>query len=244
MWAQFSYNTSPTFPNLFLHSRHCLGAILPHSSKLEKGRPQLIQWKSSCTSWCHVRWTSDESAQGTAKTEKLGRFKAIGGNFQCRWLGPTTVTTIPPAILSKKAIWVALTPLLRILSGGRKVATGLLYPHARIHPVFMFPNLNASRPRFQSQFLSYQNSPQIWRSKLTREALLGVRGTTPLEVLIKWHNLPREEATWENYDVLQHQFPSFHLEDKMSLWAAHCYMERRMFRNVVRKRECGLQPLE
>ena len=33
-----------------------------------------------------------------------------------------------------------------------------------------------------------------------------------LEVLIKWKNMPLFQATWEEYDLLNSQFPAFHLE--------------------------------
>lgn len=52
------------------------------------------------------------------------------------------------------------------------------------------------------------------------KALFGVRGSSSMEVLVKWKNLSEEEATWEHAKVVQQQFPTFHLEDKVSLWAA------------------------
>ena len=39
-----------------------------------------------------------------------------------------------------------------------------------------------------------------------------------LEVLIQWKNLPPFEATWEDYALLNSQFPTFHLEDKVHAW--------------------------
>ena len=38
-----------------------------------------------------------------------------------------------------------------------------------------------------------------------------------LEVLIEWAELPPFEATWESAEVIQEQFPEFHLEDKVNL---------------------------
>ena len=37
------------------------------------------------------------------------------------------------------------------------------------------------------------------------------------EVLIKWKNLPKFEASWEPAELIKSQFPDFHLEDKVSL---------------------------
>ena len=36
-----------------------------------------------------------------------------------------------------------------------------------------------------------------------------------LEVLIQWKTLPPFEATWEDFELLNSQFPTFHLEDKV-----------------------------
>lgn len=35
-----------------------------------------------------------------------------------------------------------------------------------------------------------------------------------LELLILWAYRPKEDATWENYDLFASQFPAFRLEDK------------------------------
>ena len=41
-----------------------------------------------------------------------------------------------------------------------------------------------------------------------------------MEVLIHWKDLPDFEDSWEPFEVIQQQFPSFNLEDKVQLWAA------------------------
>lgn len=53
--------------------------------------------------------------------------------------------------------------------------------------------------------------------------MLGVRNakggkSALVDVLIKWKHLPTFEATWEEFQALDQRFPSFHLEDKVSLW--------------------------
>ena len=63
----------------------------------------------------------------------------------------------------------------------------------------------------------------IWNCKQPA-AVLGVRpvlgrGDVDQEVLIKWRDLSEFEATWESSSVIQHQFPNFHLEDKVRLLA-------------------------
>ena len=57
---------------------------------------------------------------------------------------------------------------------------------------------------------------------LEPESLLEVRPGSHKEApqaLIKWRHLPTFEATWEDFGVIQDQFPAFHLEDKVKLLA-------------------------
>ena len=54
------------------------------------------------------------------------------------------------------------------------------------------------------------------------EAVLGVQPGTcnnfrGLDVLIQWKGLPSLEATWEPYNLIQQQFPTFHLKDKVKV---------------------------
>ena len=56
------------------------------------------------------------------------------------------------------------------------------------------------------------------------EEVLGYRVNGPsishdVEVLIKWKDLPVHDTTWEPYVLIQNQFPSFHLEDKVTVQA-------------------------
>lgn len=55
------------------------------------------------------------------------------------------------------------------------------------------------------------------------ESLLGVcqhpnGAPRNLEMLIHWQDLPLFEATWEDFHLLNTQFPAFHLEDKVKAW--------------------------
>nr|GEX43888.1 hypothetical protein [Tanacetum cinerariifolium] len=47
------------------------------------------------------------------------------------------------------------------------------------------------------------------------DTVLGTRKVGEREVLIGWKGLPPTEATWEIFEQIQQQFPSFHLEDKV-----------------------------
>lgn len=38
------------------------------------------------------------------------------------------------------------------------------------------------------------------------------------EVLIQWTDLSKLESSWESMETMMHPFPSFHLEDKVTLF--------------------------
>lgn len=38
-----------------------------------------------------------------------------------------------------------------------------------------------------------------------------------VEILIQWKDLPKFEATWETFDIINHHFPEFHLEEKLKI---------------------------
>uniref|UniRef100_A0A803PV97 Chromo domain-containing protein n=1 Tax=Cannabis sativa TaxID=3483 RepID=A0A803PV97_CANSA len=109
-------------------------------------------------------------------------------------------------------------PILSRISG---VAYRLqLPPGASIHPVFHVSQLRAALgPHQQSSQLPPSLTADLeWL--LNPEDVLSIRpGThkTPPQALIKWENLPETEATWEDFAVIQDQFPHFHLEDKVKL---------------------------
>jgi hypothetical protein len=58
-----------------------------------------------------------------------------------------------------------------------------------------------------------------------------IRNTTQgsAEVLIQWPDLPNFSSTWESVDVVKTHFPSFHLEDKVTLLG----VVRTLFKNAL-----------
>ncbi|KAL6547259.1 hypothetical protein OROMI_022980 [Orobanche minor] len=101
------------------------------------------------------------------------------------------------------------------------VAYRLLLPDtARIHNVFHVSQLKrAIGNRVATPHLPATLTEEM-EVLLQPEAVEGVReGTKGTEVLIRWRDLPDFEATWEEYDMLNGQFPDFNLEDKVQIWA-------------------------
>ena len=99
-----------------------------------------------------------------------------------------------------------------------------LPPTAHIHPVFHVSQLRRAH--------GVSNSSPVLPPQLTSDlemvvepaALLQVRPKVngrngEVEVMIQWQGLPEFEATWEDFSMVQHQFPDFHLEDKVKVWA-------------------------
>lgn len=95
-----------------------------------------------------------------------------------------------------------------------KVAYRLKLPdNARIHPVFHVSQLkNALGNRAVAPMLPATLTDEM-EVLLYPELVEGVR-----EVLIRWKDLLDYEATLEPWEALDHQFPEFHLADKVHVW--------------------------
>ena len=105
-----------------------------------------------------------------------------------------------------------------------KVAYRLDLPaSSKIHPVFHISQLRrALGTSHPASALPSELSGDL-EMVVEPEELLGIRPNATrvgeIQVLIKWRGLEDFEATWENFDVVRDQFPSFHLEDKVAVWA-------------------------
>ena len=91
-----------------------------------------------------------------------------------------------------------------------------------LHPVFHVSQLRDAKGAARA---TSELPPQVTKELemvVEPEAVLGIRPGTgkhhgESEVLIQWKGLPPLEATWEVFSLLQRQFPSFHLEDKVTV---------------------------
>uniref|UniRef100_A0A803PSM5 RNA-directed DNA polymerase n=1 Tax=Cannabis sativa TaxID=3483 RepID=A0A803PSM5_CANSA len=95
-----------------------------------------------------------------------------------------------------------------------------LPPAAAIHPVFHVSLLRAALGPHQQPTTLPPTLTADLEWLLEPEEVLAIRpGTHKMapQALIKWANLPAFEATWEDFSVIQDQFPHFHLEDKVRL---------------------------
>ncbi|KAA0062227.1 Transposon Ty3-I Gag-Pol polyprotein [Cucumis melo var. makuwa] len=109
----------------------------------------------------------------------------------------------------------------RVLEKIGPVAYKLELPStAVIHPVFHVSQLKrALGDHTQVQQLDfYLTENHEWMTQ--PDEVYGYRknpNTKDWEVLISWKGLPPHEATWEDCNDFKHQFPDFHLEDKVDL---------------------------
>ncbi|KAL4589173.1 hypothetical protein LXL04_002077 [Taraxacum kok-saghyz] len=91
---------------------------------------------------------------------------------------------------------------------------------ARVHPVFHVSMLKPARGSFSQDSVPPLPITTDWELDVLPDSVLDHRWVTEagqpvLELLVAWRHRPREEATWETYDLLAEQFPAFHLEDKV-----------------------------
>ncbi|GJR81588.1 putative mitochondrial protein, partial [Tanacetum coccineum] len=109
--------------------------------------------------------------------------------------------------------------LYRMLERVGEVTYKLQLPEgARIHPVYHVSQLKrALGDGVVVSTLPVVDSDE--RLVFAPAAVLDMRENEGRqEVLIAWQGMPPVEATWEGFEVMMRQFPSFHLEDKVGVW--------------------------
>jgi Integrase core domain/Chromo (CHRromatin Organisation MOdifier) domain len=97
-----------------------------------------------------------------------------------------------------------------------------LPPGSLIHPVSHVSQIKPCRksgvtPNAHLPVYSPGGKLHIEPVAILDRRVLKKNNQVQMEVLVKWLNLNDEEATWENYDDLCKQFPTFKLEDKLGL---------------------------
>ena len=95
---------------------------------------------------------------------------------------------------------------------------------AQVHPVFHISRLKPFSADYSPVFSELPPPDLVLCDKLPSAILQrrmvrdGNRATT--QVLIEWGDLPDDSATWENYEVVKHRFPSSSLWDEAQSQAA------------------------
>ncbi|KAI4357382.1 hypothetical protein L6164_001334 [Bauhinia variegata] len=100
-----------------------------------------------------------------------------------------------------------------------KVAYKLKLPEsARIHLVFHVSQLKtasgniAVEPELPAELEG--EVPTVVPEEVLKQRSIQRNSIVVPQVLIKWRNQPLSEATWEDEEIIQGQFPKFSLEDK------------------------------
>ena len=91
---------------------------------------------------------------------------------------------------------------------------------ASIHPVFHVSMLQLAVGAVQraQPFPLLLIEDLEWKVETEDVEGLHYNSKGVLVALIKWHNLPAFESSWEDFEVINTQFPSFHLEDRVRVW--------------------------
>jgi len=90
---------------------------------------------------------------------------------------------------------------------------------AVVHPVFHVSQLkkHVGNHVVQSDLPVLSEKPLLHPQKIIERRMVKRGNTTTTQYLVLWKNLPLTEATWEDAEEFNWQFPQSHLEDKVYL---------------------------
>lgn len=221
-WAEYWYNTT----------YHGATRITPFKALYGRDPPQLLRWTGQNTRFQEVDQQLrardlllDELKEHLLKAQERMKNQADKHRKEVEYKkGEVVYLKLKPyrfRSLARRAN-EKLAPRYygpyEILDKIGKVAYRLKLPDsARIHDVFHVSQLKkALKPAVVVQPLPQGLSEDL-ELHVQPESVIDIRRTEEgkLQLLIKWANLPDHENTWEDLEVIQVQFPSFHLEDKV-----------------------------
>lgn len=223
-WAEFSYNTSPHCSSKFSPFQILYGREPPHVLRVNKGRTPVQSLEEYLLDRDAILDDLQFNLLKAQQGMKLAADKKRRpDSFAVNELVYLKLQPYRQRSLAKRP-YGKLAPRFygpfKVLQRIGQVAYKLELPEeSKIHPVFHISQLK----RAVGEVLVSPTLPPQLNEELEMvvepEMLLNVRQhQADVEVLVKWKSLPVSEATWESADVLDHLFPDFHLEDKVSLW--------------------------
>ncbi|WOH08030.1 hypothetical protein DCAR_0727466 [Daucus carota subsp. sativus] len=228
-WAEYSYNTSPHCSTKLSPFKVLYGRDPPHLMRVGRGQTfvdsldELLQERDAMLAELHYNlMKAQQVMKRAADAKRRDEEFAVGDSVYLK-LQPYRQRSLARRPFEKLSprFYGPFTVLQRI----GKVAYKLDLPQdSRIHSVFHVSQLKKSVGLAQvSPTLPPQLNAEM-ELVVEPEEVLEVRQVqvgqnSQLEALIKWKTLPAYEATWEEVALVAHQFPHFHLEDKVNLWA-------------------------
>jgi hypothetical protein len=83
---------------------------------------------------------------------------------------------------------------------------------AQVHPVFHVSQLKPFTANYSPLYSELPPAPDLaasptWPEEILDRHLVRVGHAATIQVLIKWSSLSRDEATWEDYNLLKTRFP-------------------------------------
>jgi Chromo (CHRromatin Organisation MOdifier) domain len=75
---------------------------------------------------------------------------------------------------------------------------------------------------------------KIYPQKILSRYAIKQNNVVVPQLLIRWTNLPPEDASWEDYDTLANQYPTFILEDKNNFEQGECQMREMEFISIAK----------
>ena len=224
-WAQFWYNTSwhssikmTPYQALYGKPPPTISSYIPKTAKLQIVEDALLDRDTT------LQLLKDNLVKAQDRMKKLADSHRTERSFE---IGDLVFLRLQPyrqvSVGGKRS--QKLSPLFygpyRIIQKMGSVAYKLDLPaEARIHPVFHVSQLKKKLGitiQVQNQLPSHNIEVIKEPEAILERRMVNRLGKAVTEVLVKWKQLPIDDASWENYWGLVKRFPTFDLESRSTL---------------------------
>jgi hypothetical protein len=83
---------------------------------------------------------------------------------------------------------------------------------AKVHPVFHVSQLKPFTANYTPMFSELPKPPDIaatdtFPAAILQRCMVRAGNVVGVQLLVQWHGLPAEQATWEDYHVIRRRYP-------------------------------------